>query len=99
MLERLAPQATTGILAVIRGLGLAGIPVVACGARRSSIGFYSRYAVETGRYAPPLESPKRCVDDLLAIIRRTSPALVIPTIESSVVLLSEVRRVIERHAA
>lgn len=84
-------------LAVIRGLGLAGIPVVACGASRRSLGFYSRYAVERGRYTPPFESPQRSVDDLLDIIRRTGPALVIPAIESSLVLLIEARALIERH--
>ena len=84
-------------LAVIRGLGLAGVPVVACGATHRSLGFYSRYAVERGQYTPPFESPKQCVDDLVDIIRRTRPALVVPTVESTLVLLSEARTVIERH--
>ena len=41
-------------LAVIRGLGLAGVPVVACGASRRSLGFYSRFASEGYSYASPL---------------------------------------------
>jgi len=35
--------------------------------------------------------------DLLRIIRRTEPALVIPTVESTLVLLSEARDLLERH--
>jgi len=84
-------------LAVIRGLGLAGIPVIACGASRWSMGFHSRYAVERARYTPPFQSAPRFIDDLLRIIRRTGPALVIPTVESTLVLLSETRDVLERH--
>ena len=41
-------------LAVIRGLGRAGIPVVACGLQRRSLGFYSRYVVHRATYASPL---------------------------------------------
>ena len=43
-------------LAVIRGLGLAGIPVVACGPCRWSLGFHSRYTVER---APRQHIPHR----------------------------------------
>jgi predicted ATP-grasp superfamily ATP-dependent carboligase len=85
-------------LAVIRGLGLAGFPVVACGPSRHSLGFYSRYAAETGRYTSPFESPRRFLDDVLRIIRRTRPALVLPTVESTLVVLSEHRAEIERYA-
>ena len=49
-------------LAVIRGLGLAGIPVIACGASPWSMGFHSRFAVERARYTPPFQSPPRFID-------------------------------------
>jgi predicted ATP-grasp superfamily ATP-dependent carboligase len=85
-------------LAVIRGLGMAGFPVVACGPSRHCLGFYSRYAAETGRYTSPFESPRRFLDDIIRIVRRTRPALVLPTIESTLVVLSEHRAEIERYA-
>lgn len=85
-------------LAVIRGLGMAGFPVVACGTSRHSIGFYSRYTTATGRYTSPFESPRRFLDDVLRTIRRTRPGLVLPTVESTLVVLSEHRAEIERYA-
>lgn len=87
-------------LAVIRGLGHAGIPVVACGAAPRSLGFYSRHAVDTGLYTSPFENPERFLDDLMAIIERTRPTLVVPTVESTLVVLSgaQARERLARHA-
>lgn len=84
-------------LAVIRGLGLAGIPVVACGTSRYSLGFHSRFAIETYRYTSPLESPQRFLSDICEIVRRSRPALVIPAVESTLVVLNDARQRLERH--
>jgi predicted ATP-grasp superfamily ATP-dependent carboligase len=85
-------------LAVIRGLGLAGIPVVACGAEPRSIGFHSRFAVARACYTSPFSSPKAFVADILGAVRRTGVTLIIPTVESTLVVLNEWRAVVERHA-
>src|SRR5256885_10762238 len=85
-------------LAVIRGLGMAGIPVVACGTSPRSIGFYSRYATETWRYAPPSEDRKRFLDDVAGILSRSRPGLVIPAVESTLVVLNEARELVEGYA-
>jgi predicted ATP-grasp superfamily ATP-dependent carboligase len=85
-------------LAVIRGLGLAGIPVVACGAEPRSIGFYSRFAVAKTCYTSPFSSPRGFVADILSVVRDTGATLVIPTVESTLVVLNEWREVVERHA-
>ena len=85
-------------LAVIRGLGLAGIPVAACGVSPRSIGFYSRYATETWRYAPPSKDRKRFLDDVAGILSRSRPGLVIPAVESTLVVLNEARELVEGYA-
>jgi predicted ATP-grasp superfamily ATP-dependent carboligase len=82
-------------LAVIRGLGLAGIPVVAGGAQAHSLGFYSRFAGERFRYTSPFENADRFADDVLAAVRRTRPDVVIPTVESTLVALDRRRQELE----
>jgi predicted ATP-grasp superfamily ATP-dependent carboligase len=84
-------------LAVIRGLGLGGARVVACGAERRSIGFYSRYAVARYRYTSPLEDGERFVSDVITAVEETRPDLVIPAVESTLVALDNCRTRIERH--
>jgi predicted ATP-grasp superfamily ATP-dependent carboligase len=84
-------------LAVIRGLGLARVRVVAAGAHPHSLGFYSRFATHTARYTSPFQDTKAFVEDVLAIIRRTAPDLVIPAVESTLVALNARRAEIERH--
>ncbi|HYT72111.1 MAG TPA: ATP-grasp domain-containing protein [Gemmatimonadales bacterium] len=86
-------------LAVIRGLGLAGIRVVACGVERRSIGFYSRFAAATARYTSPFASRQDFVADILRIVRQTGASLIIPTVESTMVVLNEWRHVVEPSAA
>jgi predicted ATP-grasp superfamily ATP-dependent carboligase len=78
-------------LAVIRGLGHAGYTVIAAGSERRSLGFASRHAAETRVYRSPFAAPGGCQDDLLAIIEDTRPELVLPSVEATLVLLSEVR--------
>lgn len=84
-------------LAVIRGLGLAGIPVVACGSKARSIGFYSRFAGERACYCSPFQNPARFVDDILAAAQQTGARLVIPSVESTLVALDAQRERLEKH--
>lgn len=85
-------------LAVIRGLGQAGVSVVACGAQRHSLGFASRHAAESYRYRSPFEDPDGFVEDILEVVRQTRPRVVIPVVESTLALLDGVRPRIEAHA-
>jgi predicted ATP-grasp superfamily ATP-dependent carboligase len=85
-------------LAVIRGLGLAGIPVIACGARRDSLGFRSKYVDEHFTYTSPFTSKADFIRDVLAILDQTKPGLVIPVVESTLVVLDEHRHEVERRA-
>ncbi|MBI4502508.1 MAG: ATP-grasp domain-containing protein [Gemmatimonadetes bacterium] len=75
-------------LAVIRGLGRAGIPVVACGREPHSLGFYSRYAAENAAYESPFGDRERFVADILSAVERTRPSLIMPVAESTLVALS-----------
>ena len=85
-------------LAVIRGLGLAGIPVVACGPHSDSLGLRSRFATERFVYTSPFDDPLRFASDVLDILQRTAAKLVIPTVESTLVVLAEHREQVEQYA-
>jgi len=85
-------------LAVIRALGRVGIDVVAGADRRLSIGFASRYPRNRLRYTPVSVSPRRASEDIVDIINRTDPDLVIPVGEDLLVTLNEARRRVSRHA-
>lgn len=78
-------------LAVIRGLGRAGIPVTAAGAHHRSLGFASRFTDDARVHASPFADPARCRADLLEIIHATRPAVVIPAVEATLILLNEAR--------
>lgn len=85
-------------LAVIRALGQTGVEVVAAGDRFLSIGFASRYPVARLRYTPVLASPRRACEDIVDIIDRTDPDIVIPVGEDLLVALDEARSRVTRHA-
>lgn len=85
-------------LAVIRGLGRVGVRVIAAGSESKSLGFASRYAADHRLYASPFADPMRATADLLAIIRATRPAVVVPTVEATLVLLNEARAEVERYS-
>ena len=78
-------------LAVIRGLGRAGIPVIAAGNNPDSIGFASRYATERRAYTSPFRDAERFRAEMLAMVAATRPAVVIPAVEGTLVALNEMR--------
>jgi hypothetical protein len=85
-------------LAVIRAFGRAGVEVIAAGDRRLSLGFASRHPLSRHLYTPVAESPRRLVDDVVDIINRTDPDVVIPVGEELLVTLNEARNRINRHS-
>jgi predicted ATP-grasp superfamily ATP-dependent carboligase len=82
-------------LAIIQALGRKGIPVIACGAEPRSLGCYSRYAVERHVYTSPLVNKTGFTAEMLDIIRRTRPDVIIPGVESTLIGLDECRREFE----
>lgn len=85
-------------LSVIRGLGQAGVEVVAAAGRRHSLGFASRYASECHCYRSPRHDVQGFVADVLAIIEQTRPDVVLPAVESTLVALDAARERIEERA-
>ena len=85
-------------LAIIRGLGRAGARVIACGPKPTSVGLYSRYTAERCVYTSPFDDKERFTSDILNILRRTKPDLVMPGVETTLVVLDEHRREIETFA-
>jgi predicted ATP-grasp superfamily ATP-dependent carboligase len=83
-------------LAVIRGLGIAGVPVVACGATKRGLGFYSKYASEKHVYTSPFKSKSRFVSDILRVARETRPDVILAG-ESTLVVLDEARPEVEQY--
>jgi predicted ATP-grasp superfamily ATP-dependent carboligase len=86
-------------LSVIRSLGRHGISVVAAGPNDSCMGFYSRYAKASWVYPPPLEKPREFIDSLVEAIKRFQVKIVMPVVESTLIVLNEYREVIEAHAS
>jgi predicted ATP-grasp superfamily ATP-dependent carboligase len=85
-------------LAIIQALGLKGISVIACGAESRSLGCYSRYAVERHVYTSPLVSKTGFMAEILDIIQRTRPDVIIPGVESTLIGLDECRGEFEPEA-
>jgi predicted ATP-grasp superfamily ATP-dependent carboligase len=78
-------------LAVIRALGLQGAAVIACGAEPRSLGCYSRYSIHRFIYTSPLLNKKQFIADILGIIQQVQPAVIIPSVESTLIALDECR--------
>lgn len=83
-------------LAVIRGLGRAGIPVIAASPVGGALGQVSRYATERMAYAPPQHSPSRFVRDVLQVAGRPDVSMIMAVSESTLVALDNRREEIER---
>ncbi len=82
-------------LAVIRGLGLEGVPVVAASSEMHNIGFHSRFARETAVYRSPAVGVNAFIDDIVRIVARHRVGMIIPAIESTLVALDAFRGRIE----
>jgi len=85
-------------LAVIRGLGRAGVDVIAAGPDLDSLGFYSRYTARCVRYRPPRSDPDGFIRDVIDGVRVTGAELVMPAVESTMAVLVDRRAQVERYA-
>ncbi|MEZ4417533.1 MAG: ATP-grasp domain-containing protein [Gemmatimonadota bacterium] len=74
-------------LLVVRGLGRAGIPVIAAGSGGRPLGFASRYATVCRTVAPSVADADRFVGDVLDVARSEGAALIVPATESALVAL------------
>lgn len=85
-------------LAVIRGLGLAGVSVVAASHVPRNIGFASRFAHETALYANPHTDLDQFVADIIDIAARHQVSMILPAVESTLVAMNRFRDRIESQA-
>jgi predicted ATP-grasp superfamily ATP-dependent carboligase len=83
-------------LAVIRSLGRKGVRVLAAGVHPRSIGFYSRYVSGTWVYPSHFEDKAAFVQSIKEAINRYRVKLIFPASESTLVVLDEFRRDIEK---
>jgi len=85
-------------LAVIRGLGLKGVPVVACGSETRSLGFYSRFTQQRYVYPSQHGDRERFIDAILKILGESGAEMIINSLETTLVVLDGARSEIERRA-
>jgi D-aspartate ligase len=84
-------------LAVTRGLGERGVPVVVLHWTDNDLAAASRYAVEAVRIPQPEAEGPAFVDRLLGLADRHSGAVVIPTADEAVKDIAMRKRELERH--
>lgn len=85
-------------LAVIRSLGKQGIPMVIGGVDSKSLGFYSRYARDVFVYTSPNIDKEKCVRRILDKAKEFNVKLIIPVVESTLIILDEYREQVEKIA-
>src|SRR5439155_1208678 len=82
----------------IRGLGLKGVPVVACGSETRSLGFYSRFTQQRYVYPSQHGDRERFIDAILKILGESGAEMIINSLETTLVVLDGARSEIERRA-
>lgn len=76
-------------LAVTRGLGQAGIPVVVGAETDSSLAGVSRYCVSRWRYPSPLSEPMQFISSLAEAIRQLNITVVMPVTDATMQAVAE----------
>lgn len=78
-------------LAVTRGLGQAGIPVVVGAETDSSLAGASRYCVRRWRYPSPLSDPRRFISNLAEAVRQLKIRVIMPVTDATMQTVAEHR--------
>ena len=78
-------------LAITRGLGRAGVPVIVGAETAGSLAGSSRYCVARWRYPSPLRQPAQFISSLVEAIRRFDITAIIPPTDSSMQVVAEQR--------
>lgn len=78
-------------LAVIRGLGKAGIPVVATSHVSRCLGFKSRYPFAKEIYRAPDVDEEGFINDVMEAVERHQVGVIVPVIESTLAVLDRYR--------
>jgi predicted ATP-grasp superfamily ATP-dependent carboligase len=71
-------------LAITRGLGRAGIPVIVGAETTRSLAGASRYCVARWQYPSPLQQPMQFISSLVEVVRRFDVTAIIPPTDASI---------------
>jgi len=74
-------------LAATRSLGAKGIDVFVAESAHASLAGQSRYCCGTVSYVDPFDSPRRCFDEILAIIHELEIQFILPITEATAYIL------------
>jgi len=80
-------------LAVTRGLGRAGIPVVVGAESRSSLAGASRYCVRQWQYPSPLSDPEKFVSSLAEAVKQLNIMSIMPVTDATMQVVAAQRKV------
>ena len=84
-------------LAITRGLGRAGIPVIVGAENARSLAGASRYCVARWQYPSPLQQPKQFISSLVEVVKRFDITAIIPTTDSSMQVVAGEREQFRPH--
>jgi protein-tyrosine-phosphatase/predicted ATP-grasp superfamily ATP-dependent carboligase len=89
---------TRSFLSVIRSLGRKGIMVHAANSLPEDLALYSKYVAKYF-LLPPYSEPDRWKSEVNSIVEKEHYDLVIPTDDSPIILLQQIRSEIEKHSS
>ena len=78
-------------LAITRGLGQAGIPVIVGAETAKSLAGASRYCVTSWRYPSPLQHPAQFISSLVEAVKRFDITAIVPSTDSSMQVVAAQR--------
>jgi len=84
-------------LAVIRGLGMMGVPIVTVYYNKGDMGYVSKYVTQRILAPHPEESEEQFVDLLVELSNRFNGGLLIPTDDATVATVSRHKSLLEKH--
>ena len=86
-------------LAVVRSLGRRGLRVAACASSDDAIGFCSRYATVCATYPSPDAGTRDFAQQIAAVAKEHSAAVIMPSVESTVIALDAHRELFDQRVA
>lgn len=76
-------------LSIIRSMAKGGINIIAASRYRLAPSFYSRYVKKSYLYTPPLKNQEKFISDLIKIIKKEKPDVLLPVGTESTLIVSK----------
>ena len=83
-------------LAVIRSLGLKGVPVIALYYQKGDMGYVSKYAKESIHTPHPEKYPQEFIHLLVSIANKIGPSVLIPADDATLSVVSKNRKILDQ---